>query len=192
MTRTADGPGKANSAPAGTTILVVDDEPTLRRVVRRVLEGEGFVIEEAEDGETALALVQSRPQPYALVLTDIQMPRINGHRVAAVLRKYRPSVPVICMSGNAGSALGVPRTRGGRRPIDSGAPFLAKPFTAETLTSAVRETLDRATHLSSRARSALDEAVRLKARAADRRAAPTPARKRRVDLIAVARRMRLP
>jgi CheY-like chemotaxis protein len=62
----------------GATVLVVDDEPSLRQVIRRTLETEGFHVEEASDGESALRLIQARPEPFDLVLTDLSMPHIDG------------------------------------------------------------------------------------------------------------------
>jgi CheY-like chemotaxis protein len=65
----------------GVTVLVVDDEASLRRIVRRMLEAEKFHVEEAGDGETALRLIQGRTEPFDLVLTDLSMPlRAAGRR----------------------------------------------------------------------------------------------------------------
>jgi two-component system, OmpR family, KDP operon response regulator KdpE len=54
----------------GATVLVVDNEPVMRALVRRTLEAEDFHVEEAKDGESALALIQTRKEPFDLVLTD--------------------------------------------------------------------------------------------------------------------------
>jgi PleD family two-component response regulator len=64
----------------GATVLVVDDEPGLRDVVRRMLEAEGFHVEKAPDGASALHLVQARAEPFDLVLTDLAMPESTGVR----------------------------------------------------------------------------------------------------------------
>ena len=57
----------------GASVLVVDDESTMRALVRRTLEAEDFEVEEANDGESALALIQARKEPFDLVLTDLSM-----------------------------------------------------------------------------------------------------------------------
>jgi len=64
----------------GATVLLVDNEPTMRALVRRRLEAEDFEIEEATDGGSALALIQSRTEPFDLVLTDLSMPGIDGRQ----------------------------------------------------------------------------------------------------------------
>jgi len=78
------------------SVLVVDDEPPLRRLIRRRLEAEQFRVEEASDGESAMRLIQSRP--FDLVLTDLSMPGIDGRQIQATLKRYRPTIAVLCMS----------------------------------------------------------------------------------------------
>src|SRR4051812_18711679 len=84
----------------GASVLVVDNEPAQRQLVRRRLEAEGFHVEVAPDGEAALAVVQTRDEPFDLVLTDLSMPGIDGRQVSETLARYRPSVAVLCMSAN--------------------------------------------------------------------------------------------
>src|SRR5688572_14880063 len=84
----------------GASVLVVDDEASLRGVLRRMLEAEHFHVEEAPDGETALRLIQARTEPYDLVLTDLSMPLIDGRQVSETLRRYRPTVAVLGMSAD--------------------------------------------------------------------------------------------
>jgi CheY-like chemotaxis protein len=57
---------------------VVDDEQSMRRILRRTLEAESFQVEEAPDGESALTIIQGRAEPFDLVLTDLSMPLIDG------------------------------------------------------------------------------------------------------------------
>ena len=76
----------------GATVLVVDDDSVVRQITRRTLENEGFHVEEAPDGETALRLVQAQGESFDLILTDLSMPRIDGRRVSETVRRYRPSV----------------------------------------------------------------------------------------------------
>jgi CheY-like chemotaxis protein len=84
----------------GATVLVVDDEPALRQVVRRTLEAEGFQVEEAPDGASALRLVQARAEPFDLVLTDLSMPHIDGRQLSETLSRYRPGVALLGMSAD--------------------------------------------------------------------------------------------
>ena len=84
----------------GATVLVVDNETVMRALVRRTLEAEDFEVEEAKDGESALALIQARNEPFDLVLTDLSMPGIDGRQLSETLARYRPGMAVLCMSGN--------------------------------------------------------------------------------------------
>jgi DNA-binding response OmpR family regulator len=124
----------------GATVLVVDDEPSIRQVVRRILEAEGFHVEEAPDGESALRLIQARAEPFDLVLTDLAMPLIDGRQVSETLRRYRPSVAVLCMSADPDV---VPYFESSDIPVR----VLLKPFTADDLYHAVRDVITRATDL---------------------------------------------
>ena len=80
-----------------TTILVVDDHKELRTVVRRVLTEVGYEVAEAEDGEAALAAF--RAHPPALVITDIVMPEKTGIEIIATIKRERPEVKVLAISG---------------------------------------------------------------------------------------------
>src|SRR6476620_9674741 len=125
----------------GATVLVVDDQPAIRELVRRTLEAEGFHVEEAPDGESALRLIQARTEPFDLVLTDLSMPHIDGRQVAETLRRYRPSVAVLCMSADPDA---VPYIEASDTPVR----VLLKPFTPDDLYHAVRDAITRATDLT--------------------------------------------
>ena len=120
----------------GATVLVVDDEPDLRQVVRRTLETEGFQVEEAADGESALRLVQARAEPFELVLTDLSMPVIDGRQLSETLARYRPGVALLCMSGDPDA---VPHVELSDTPVR----VLLKPFSADDLYHAVRDAISR-------------------------------------------------
>jgi DNA-binding response OmpR family regulator len=125
----------------GATVLVVENEPAQRQLVRRRLEAEGFQVELAPDGEAALNLVQSRKEPFDLVLTDLSMPGIDGRQVSETLARYRPSVAVLCMSANPDA---VPHIG----PDDIPVRVMLKPFTADDLYHAVRDAITRSTDLT--------------------------------------------
>lgn len=125
----------------GASVLVVDNETAMRALVRRTLEAEGFHVEEANDGESALALIQARNEPFDLVLTDLSMPGIDGRQISETLARYRPSVAVLCMSGNPDA---VPRIG----PSDTPVRVMLKPFTSDDLYYAVRDAISRAADLT--------------------------------------------
>lgn len=124
----------------GASVLVVDDESVMRALIRRTLEAEDFEVEEANDGESALALIQTRKEPFDLVLTDLSMPGIDGRQLSETLARYRPSVAVLCMSGNPDA---VPRIG----PSDNLVRVMRKPFTPEDLYHAIRDTITRSADL---------------------------------------------
>jgi DNA-binding NtrC family response regulator len=119
-------------------ILVIDDDANVRRSVLRVLNLAGWGVEQAIDGEAGLRLIEQRTTPYALVITDLQMPQLDGRVVAETLGQCRPGQAVLCMSG---SADGCPPVG----PHDADFPFLAKPFTQQALHQAVEHAIERAT-----------------------------------------------
>jgi DNA-binding response OmpR family regulator len=125
----------------GATVLVVDNEPVMRSLVRRTLEAEEFHVEEAEDGEKALALIQARRESFDLVLTDLSMPGIDGRQLSETLARYRPTVAVLCMSGNPDA---VPHIG----PADTPVRVMLKPFSSEDLYHAVRDAITRAADLT--------------------------------------------
>jgi CheY-like chemotaxis protein len=86
---------------SGTTLLVVDDDLSLRRALRRLLELERITVIEADDGEAAIRLIEGdEPQVLDAVLTDVAMPTVSGPELIAVLREHRPSLPVVAMTGS--------------------------------------------------------------------------------------------
>jgi two-component system, cell cycle sensor histidine kinase and response regulator CckA len=112
-------------------VLVVDDEPMVRRFAARVLLEQGFGVHEATDGEEALELIRAGVAGLDVVLSDIVMPRMNGVQLLQSLSSLRPDLPVLLMSGYGTAQL----TELG---IASPCGVLVKPFSSETLLAEVR------------------------------------------------------
>jgi two-component system, chemotaxis family, chemotaxis protein CheY len=117
-------------------ILVIDDDANVRRSVRQVLKIAGWSVEQAIDGEAGLRLIEHRLTPYALVITHLQMPQIDGRLVAETLGQCRRGQAVLCMSGSAAECPPV-------GPHATAFPFLAKPFTQQALHQAVEHVIGR-------------------------------------------------
>jgi signal transduction histidine kinase/CheY-like chemotaxis protein len=127
----------APASPRGAeTILIVEDEPAVRRMTTRVLRGQGYAILEAENGAEALEVLARATGPVDLVLSDVVMPVLNGGELGERLAAERPELRVLFMSGYTDDDI---VRRGLLRP---GSPFLQKPFMPEDLSRKVREVLD--------------------------------------------------
>ena len=101
------------------TILVVEDEETVRSVIARTLEEAGFAVLQAEHGEAALGVVRGFLGVLALAVVDMNMPVMTGSEFAREFRPMRPSVPVLFITG--------------REPMVPGARVLLKPFGPDEL-----------------------------------------------------------
>ena len=125
--------------PAATpseTILLVEDEPAVRTSVRRILERAGYRVLEARHGLDARLQWETRRHEIALVLTDVEMPEIDGTQLASTLRALSPDVRFVFMSGYTGEH---PRATRRFGPHDV---MIEKPFEARTLLDRVRQALD--------------------------------------------------
>ncbi|MFL5562858.1 MAG: GAF domain-containing protein [Gemmatimonadaceae bacterium] len=119
------------------TILLVEDEPAVRRLARRALEAQGFHILEAASGAEALTISAAHAAELDMLLTDVVMPQMSGVELAGRLTASDPGLRVLYMSGYTEDALG---QRGVLSPETA---FLAKPFTPDVLVETVRAVLDR-------------------------------------------------
>lgn len=117
------------------TILVVDDEPAVRRTVSRMLQLMGFTTLEASDGAEGIALFRENASGIALVMLDLTMPRLDGEQTFAELRSIDPNVRVVLMSGfNQQEAIS--------RFTGKGlASFVQKPFSLDSLRNCVQQVL---------------------------------------------------
>jgi two-component system, cell cycle sensor histidine kinase and response regulator CckA len=126
----------ADSPRGSETILLVEDEQTVRTVASRVLESRGYVVYAAANGREALELTQRLEGALDLVLTDMVMPDMGGVELVRRLLQLRPGVKVIFMSGYAEGDKLEPASD------QPGGSYLQKPFSTEGLTLKVREVLD--------------------------------------------------
>jgi CheY-like chemotaxis protein len=115
------------------TVLLVEDEAAVRRVLVRTLRDRGFTVLEAEDGEVALAIAAAYEGEIDVTVTDVVMPRLGGRELASRLATLRPTTRLIFMSGYAGSQPG--------ESLPEGAIYLQKPFPADALLKKLREVL---------------------------------------------------
>jgi len=135
--RVSESATGAKPVPAGTqargteTVLVVEDEAAVRRLVHRILTGAGYTVRVAENRSQALSVVEDGAGPVDLLLTDVVMPHLSGPDLAGELRIRRPGLKVLYMSGYTE-----------RLSVAEGAAFIGKPFSTESLTRKVREVLD--------------------------------------------------
>ena len=118
------------------TILLVDDEPEVRAVIRDVLELKGYTVFEAGDATEAAKVEAGVAGPIHLLLTDVVMPGLSGPDLARRLTPRRPRMKVIYMTGF--SLVDIQNQQIGLEP---GVPILPKPFRVEVLTRKVRAVL---------------------------------------------------
>lgn len=131
----ADDPSAATDGRRAS-VLVVDDEPELRRLLRRRLARTGHQVVEAANGRAALELV--RRQAFDLVISDVRMPELDGLSLLEVLRRHHPEVAVVLVSGNPD----LDRASAAYGALD----YLLKPVAFEDLQRVVNLALDGGRH----------------------------------------------
>ena len=117
------------------TILVVEDDPSLRHLIQKSLVEGGYTVLIAKNGLQGVEMVKKHGESLDLVLSDIQLPHLDGFEFLQEVRRLLPDVGIVLMSGQI-DHIGI---RGGLK--ESGERYLTKPFTKETLTEAIEETL---------------------------------------------------
>ncbi|HEX9045913.1 MAG TPA: response regulator [Verrucomicrobiae bacterium] len=138
--RTVTEPRPKPELPGGhETILLVEDEPVVRRLARSMLERQGYRVFEAESGQQALTLWDQHGHEIDLLLTDMVMPgKISGRELAQILQEKKATLKAIYTTGYSLEAINMDRT------LEEGVNFLPKPYTLEKLALTVRRSLDRA------------------------------------------------
>jgi CheY-like chemotaxis protein len=120
------------------TILAVEDEIEVRKLVAQILTGQGYTVIEASHGEEALKVARENSEKKIhLLLTDVVMPGMSGHELAVTLGFQHPDLKVLYMSGYTDNAIvhhGV---------LEEGVNYIQKPFTLDALARRVREVLDQ-------------------------------------------------
>jgi signal transduction histidine kinase/CheY-like chemotaxis protein len=133
--------GTASPFPAATpvrgTVLVVDDDATIREFVGTALVSAGYLVTSAVDGEDALIKLKQDPMQFDAVLLDLTMPKLDGEDTLMALRMIAPNLPVVLTSGYGEQAIV-------QRFVGRGlADFLPKPFVTEALVSVINTVIDR-------------------------------------------------
>jgi len=114
------------------TVLVGEDAAVVRSLIRELLEQRGYTVLEAQGAREAIDISEEHEGDINLLLTDLAMPQIGGHELANRLRRRRPELKVIYMSGYSGEAL---------HAVEKEANFLEKPFKPDVLAMTIRKVL---------------------------------------------------
>ena len=135
-----DGAGESDSfteSPSGENehILLVDDEPQILTFITRILEGAGYTVTTAQDGQSALELFKHNPLAVDLVISDLTMPKLSGDRLAREILDILPTMPILLTSGYSEKDAEESMVRIGIRGI------LKKPVSKEQLLRKVRQVL---------------------------------------------------
>jgi two-component system, cell cycle sensor histidine kinase and response regulator CckA len=127
----------AEPPPGGSeTVLVVEDDPAVKEIIRQALERLGYLVLVSSDATEALAAAEAHAGRLPLLISDIRLPGLAGPELAALLRPKHPGLRVLYVSGYAGDEMIQ------RGLLDTDEAFLAKPFSADDLARRVRSLLD--------------------------------------------------
>jgi PAS domain S-box-containing protein len=129
------GPG-GQGPPAMETVLLVEDDESIRLLARLALETRAYAVLAAANGDEALEIARRHPGTIHVLLTDIQVPGMRGPDLAARIASQRPGIKVLFMSGALDGATA------GRESLAAGAAMLGKPFSVDALIGKLRELLD--------------------------------------------------
>ncbi|MCZ2078108.1 MAG: PAS domain S-box protein [Bryobacteraceae bacterium] len=136
VSTTPSAGSKVSPSSTAATILLVEDESSLRKLTRDILRRSGFKVIEAANGCEALLACEQSTDEISLMIADLVMPGMTGLELAKRLASLRPAMKVLFMSGYSSHAALA------SDPLEGSLPFLQKPFTPGTLTEKVREILN--------------------------------------------------
>ncbi len=128
--------GRQNVIEGSETILIVEDEPSILRLGKRILEGLGYTVLTANTPEDAFHLIQTYGDKVHLLITDVVMPQMNGKELANALKVSYPDLKTLFMSGYTANVIAH------RGILDEGVNFMQKPFSIAILGDQVRRALD--------------------------------------------------
>src|SRR5439155_13457741 len=131
----AAAPIIAERDAGSATVLLVEDEPAVRRVAQQILILAGYKVLEADGADSARRLCREHPGAIEVLLTDVIMPKVNGPQLAEELQSLHPAMKVIYMSGYTDEAI----TQHGVLAKDIA--FLEKPFTPKSLSAKISEVI---------------------------------------------------
>ncbi len=122
-------------------VLVIDDEEVIRQTIRKQLDGSGFDIIEAEDGQEGIDLLNTLDNPLTVdvIICDIRMPKINGIEAIAYFRKEYPSTPIIVLTGYPDVTLATDLLKQGVTD------YLTKPVDKQSLVEVVKKAAQQRT-----------------------------------------------
>lgn len=130
--RELSGTHESILSPTDTVILLAEDEPVVRNLIQLMLVKNGYAVLAAKDGQEALEVLEKFTGPVHLLLTDVRMPRLDGWALAEIVRKERPEMKVIVISGETATRIAT------ENPADA---FLRKPFIPPTLLQCIQRVL---------------------------------------------------
>jgi two-component system cell cycle sensor histidine kinase/response regulator CckA len=130
------GAVSVKAAGGKETILLVEDDPTIKNTMEEVLTSLGYKVLTAENGKVALKKAKKHPGPLDLLLTDIIMPAMDGIKLAALLRKQRPALKMIFTTGCITSPHPFLQF------LPPGSRYIQKPYSISIITTIIRELLD--------------------------------------------------
>jgi len=131
-----DSPKTPVATALSATVLVVEDDPAVRRLVCNILGRAGYQVIESQTAANAIELARERTTPIDLVLTDVIMPVMKGNEVFEAVRRHHPAARVLYMSGYTDKVIAQ------RGILDQGVAILQKPFSRESLVAKVRKVLE--------------------------------------------------
>jgi signal transduction histidine kinase len=136
VTESAPASPPTSIAPQGVaTVLLVEDEPAVRKIAHQILVRSGHTVLEADGPDAARRLCRDHAQPIDLLLTDVIMPTLNGRELARELAAVYPAMKVLYMSGYTDDVI----TQ--RTAVEAGQNFIEKPFTARALSAKIRDVI---------------------------------------------------
>jgi CheY-like chemotaxis protein len=120
------------------TILLVEDEEEVRKLIAKILRKQGYKVLEASQGKEVFSLCEEQGGPIHLMVTDVVMPEMTGVELAKHIKQVYPEMKVLYMSGYSSDRVAIDHGK-----VEKTIEFIQKPFTVDRLARKIREVLDR-------------------------------------------------